>query len=376
MSKKQKQKQKLQNIAVKKNSIKYPYAFFKINETAQLSSEFNKHIIIKGDEVLAPVNYFKESLFSFRCSLEKILNPLTANINLNNKKLLVIRYGGIGDILSSIFAIAELKNKYPTLKIGYLTSFKNLEVLKLFPNLIDYISQPIARLDSIRQFDYVSCLDNVIEQDEDSSNTPMHDIYAKYLFTNITLNSLDMVFNNNIINQKTISKGIGIQYITNAVIRNYNIDNTICLINLLTVKFPEDPIYLLGSPNDYLNVEYILSKVNGSNVISNGCGSKEFSILETIKLVNTLKLVIGPDSSMLHVAGICNVPAIGLFGPFPSDLRIKYYNKMIGIDGKSDCSPCFRHNPQAFCKLNNGQGVCLNSISPQLIIDNIPEILI
>jgi ADP-heptose:LPS heptosyltransferase len=376
MSKKQKQKQKLQNIAVKKNVIKQPYAFFKVNETAQLSSEFNKLIIIKGDDVLAPVNYFKESLFSFRCSLEKILNPLTANINLNNKKLLIIRYGGIGDVISSMFAIAELKNKYPTVKIGYLTNFKNLDILRIFPNLIDYVSQPIAKLETIRRFDYVVCLDNVIELDDESTNAPIQDIYAKHLFSNITLNSLDMVFNNNIINQKTISKGIGIQYITNSVIRNYNIDNIICLINLLTAKFPNEPICLLGPPNDYLNVEYILSKINSQNIIVNGCGSKELNILETIKLVNTLKLVIGPDSSMLHIAGICNVPAIGLFGSFPSDLRMSYYNKMIGIDGKSDCSPCFRHNPQAFCKLNNGQGVCLNSISPQLIIDNIPEILI
>lgn len=385
MSKKQNHKQlnlsnsnKVKKIKPKSKTVStiYQYAFFKAIETIQLSEIFNNAIIIKGEIVLLPINIYNPKQFIFVSTLETTFNNLTSTTNLNNKKLLIIRYGGIGDILSLLFAISELKSKFINLQIGILTSFKNIEILKNFPNLINYIATPITNMSELIKFDYLAYFDNVIENDPNSKMNSIQDIYATNMFVNITDNSLSNIFNYNIeINNKIQPKGIGIHYKSNAIIRNYSIELVLELIKLLKFKFPKEPIYLLGSPNDYINSEYILSNYN-DKIITNGCGFKELEINEIAKVINNLKLVIGVDSSMLHIAGIYNVPLIGLFGPFPSNLRISHYNNSIGIDGMSSCSPCFRHNPQEFCKINYGQGVCLNSITPQLIIDTIPENLI
>jgi ADP-heptose:LPS heptosyltransferase len=382
MSKKQSYKYPAPSNIPKVKKIKstittiYQYAFFKALETIQLSNFFNNVIIIKGETVLLPISIYTPKSFAFVSTIETTFNKLMINTNLNNKKLLIIRYGGIGDVLSLLFAISELKLKFTNLQIGVLTSFKNLDILKNFPNLIDYISDPIIKLSALTKFDYISYLDNTIEIDLGSKSISMQDIYANHMFVNLTDNTLIDIFKHNIeINNKITPNGIGIHYKSNAIIRNYNIESVLELIKLLQFKFPKEPIYLLGSPNDYINSEYILSK-NKNKIIVNGCGFKELNINETAKIINNLKLIIGVDSSMLHIAGVYNTPIIGLFGPFPSNLRIKYYNRSIGIDGLASCSPCFRHNPQEFCKINYGQGMCLNSISPQLIIDNIPENLI
>jgi len=373
MSKKQKpkNKNKFQQNKKKDGVTIHSYAFFRALETIQLSKDFDSIVIVKGDAVLLPINLYKPGSFSFISTLENTLNPLTPTVNLHNKKLLIIRYGGMGDILASLFAISELKEKYPTLKVGYLTSSKNIQILKIFPNLIDYISQPIVKLESLKQFDYISSLDNTIENDPDSQLISLHDIYAKHLFTNITKDTIINVFKNNMLfNQKQQPIGIGIQYRSSAIIRNYDIDKMSNLIGMISNMFPSEPIFLLGPPNDYLFIEYILSR-NSGNIIPNGCGFRELDILKIVETINNLKAVIGIDSAMLHIAGVCNIPTVGLFGPFPSNLRLKYYNNSIGIDGKTSCSPCFRHNPQAFCKFNNGQGECLNSISPDLILKTI-----
>ena len=379
MSKHQIQKPKFKKSnSFKPASTNYPYAFFKTQDTIQLTPEFNSAIIVKDETVLLPISLFINSnTFSFVNNLENLFLPLKNDTNLHNKKLLIIRYGGIGDVISSLFAISELKNKYPTVKIGYLTSFKNIPILKNFPNLIDYFSQPIVKLSSLKQFDYVSCLDNTIENDEDSKILSLHEIFAKYLSVQISHNTINDIFKYNLLYALKSNKlGIGIQYKSNAIIRNYDIDKTSELINLLTERFPSEPIVLLGPPNDYVPIEYLLSKNAKKGLIVNGCGFKKYDMAEIIEIVNNLKIVIGPDSSMIHIAGISNIPIIGLFGSFPSNLRLKHYNNAIGIDGVTNCSPCFKHNPQAFCKANNGMGICLNSISPQLIMDNIQQILI
>jgi len=377
MSKKQKIKNN-KSLSVKTINNTTPYGIFRAKETVRMNNEFGDVVIVKGDDVLLPFSLFKPDAFIFLNHIENIIKPLPKNeiTNLNNKKIIIIRYGGIGDIISSLFSISELKFKHPNVQIGYITSNKNADILKNFPKLITFISQPIIKIQSLKMFDYFVCLDNTIESDIESKIIPIQDIYSKYLNIKINNLTLNNILNNNEIlnnNQNIVKKGIGIQYKSNAIIRNYNIDNIINLINLLSDKFPSEPIFLLGPPNDYLHIDYILSHSKSNSIIVNGCGFQEYTLYNSLEIVNSLKFVIAPDSSMLHIAGVFNTPMIGLFGPFPSNLRISYYNNAIGLDGTTHCSPCFRHNPQEFCKYNNSQGLCLNSITPELIVENIPN---
>lgn len=52
---------------------------------------------------------------------------------------------------------------------------------------------------------------------------------------------------------------------------------------------------------------------------------------------------LGPDSALLHLAGLLGKPGVGLFGPIPSKLRVADYPGIKGIDGSARCAPCFHH---------------------------------
>jgi ADP-heptose:LPS heptosyltransferase len=79
------------------------------------------------------------------------------------------------------------------------------------------------------------------------------------------------------------------------------------------------------------------------------------SLAQAVALIGELDLVIGPDSSMLHVAAAHRVPLIGLYGPFPSDLRLRYYKNAIGIDSVTLCE--FARGKYKSC-FEHGDGIC------------------
>lgn len=53
------------------------------------------------------------------------------------------------------------------------------------------------------------------------------------------------------------------------------------------------------------------------------------------------------DSLLIHLFGSFGKPVVGLWGPLPPPLRVKYYQKHIPIWNQSACqlSPCFRYKP-------------------------------
>jgi len=361
-------KKRLKPLDVSKS--KYKYAVYKLTETVQLPQHLGGSVLIKGMNVVMPIGVASNDVGIPIKTLDQCFTPVAKNTNLSNKKVLIIRNGGIGDILASLFGIVELKRQYQNIHIGYLAEFKNLQFINGFPNVIDFPAVNVIPYDKIKHFTHMVYLEDLVETRNDLN---IQDLFAEQMNVKLypaTLNVLHKYF----CPTKFERNGIGIQYRSNAIIRNYNLNNIIELINKLNTLYPDKPIHLLGPPNDYLNVNYI--QVNTSaNLHVNGCGGKETTIMDSFGLVQKLDMVICVDSSIAHIAGLTDTPLIGLFGPFHSSKRLSHYNNTIGINGKTECSPCNRHDPQSFCKFNNGEGLCLNSITPDLIIENVRKLI-
>ena len=352
-----------------KLKTKYHYKFYKATEMGRTATPYGEVIVPKNDIILAPENLeIKKKLYS---TIENEFKRLTTKSNLNNSSLLIIRYGGIGDIIATLFGIYELKKKYQNLQIGFMASPSYSSILTLFPMLIDKIYAPVSNIHDLKKYKYICVLDDVLETDSDSSIVPIQDIYAKHMGIT-SLNTKQLLSNLDDNNRQHI----GIQYKCDVPLRNYNIEKTIDIINLLLDKYTEDNIYLLGKSDDFQTINYIYSKVkHNKRLIANGCGYKEQTLLELAVIIQNLKIVIGPDSGFLHIAGITKTPIVGLFGPFPSKLRLSYYTNAIGIDAHSNCAPCFRHFPINFCKFNCGESECLNTITPQQVITAVNELI-
>ena len=72
---------------------------------------------------------------------------------------------------------------------------------------------------------------------------------------------------------------------------------------------------------------------------------------------------------MNHIAASLDVPAVGIMGPFPGQIRFKTYPKMDWIDTTRPCSPCFLHGHRP-CKeaKSDGFSPCYDVISTDMIV--------
>ena len=347
---------------------------YKLKETKTLTFPYGSISLHKDDLMILPHSLPIDK--QFNSPIENLFKHFNKDTNLNNKKILINRYGGIGDLLCILPAIYELKNKFPTCQVGIMASYSYLPLFYNFPSLIEGCVNNVVIYNSIKHFDYFINLDKVVENHEDKSMN-IHDIYAEKLFVKINKNSINNVIKCNSINKSNIDiprNGIGIQYKTNAIIRDYPLDHMIEVINMIHNERPNELIYLLGLPDDYINVNYIQSKTHGP-VIANGCGTSKMNINETFDLISSLKAVIAPDSSMIHMAGLTNTPIIGLYGPFHPKTRIGYYNNAVGIYANPSCSLFNRHQPLAWCKWTSGESLCLKSINREAILKELFRII-
>lgn len=353
---------------------RYGLAKYLIQESKVLQFPYGKVNFHEGDVLICPHNIpvQKKPL----APLEDVFKPFGPDVNLNGKNLLIERYGGAGDILCLMPAIYEIKKKYPHSNIGLMCSYSYLQIAHNFPELLHGGVNNVVLYDAIKHVDYFVSLEGYLENHPDKDKN-IHDIYAEGLFQTLDEHSVPgAMAHNRLISQTSIGRqGIGIQYSTNAPIRDFDLDKLIEVINLINRKYPNELVHLLGPADDYLVANYVQAKTNGQ-VLVNGCGRQPMSFLETFDLVNSLKMVIAPDSSMIHFAGFNNTPIIGLYGPFSSKSRLSRYFNATGIDGKADCSPCNRHHPLQWCKWTGGQGLCLNTITPEIIMNEVEKMMV
>lgn len=62
-------------------------------------------------------------------------------------------------------------------------------------------------------------------------------------------------------------------------------------------------------------------------------------------LTKMAKIVVGPDSMMVHIAGCFGTPCVGLWGPVGPDNRVRYYKRHVPVFHREFCphSPCFAY---------------------------------
>jgi len=71
------------------------------------------------------------------------------------------------------------------------------------------------------------------------------------------------------------------------------------------------------------------------------------NLRELWALTEHAKVVVSPDSMMVHVAGSMSVPCVGLWGPVDPTRRVQYYANHTALFPKQFCphAPCFTYGP-------------------------------
>lgn len=329
------------------------------------------------------------------------------------KKILVIKFGGIGDILLTTPVLPNLKNYFPEAEINFLTLrhsrdilidnpyltraftydpsedkswclIKNIRsqkydlVIDLFGNprtaLITFLSGAKYRFGfNFRGRNYAYNIKvkgrggivHNVEFNLDSLRTLDIPIVSKKL--HLPMNIVHKEFAEEFIKKNNIDarKIIGISKTGGWESKRYKVNDYIELINKLNELYDVNFILIWGNIKEKENCEYIKSKI----VKGNAFVIPDSPIRYLGAIIKKCDLVIGNDSGPLHIAVAVEVPTLGIYGPTNPSLQGPYGETNLSVvNEKLRCLYCNLLE----CPIGN---ICMTELSKGKIIDKVIELI-
>ncbi|MDQ3019547.1 MAG: glycosyltransferase family 9 protein [Bacteroidota bacterium] len=329
------------------------------------------------------------------------------------QKILVIKFGGIGDILLSTPVLPNLKNYFPKAQINFLTLrhsrdilidnpyltraftydpsedkswclIKNIRtqnydlVIDLFGNprtaLITFLSTARYRFGfNFRGRKYAYNIKTKgrggevhnVEFNLDALRALEIPIVSKKLY--LPVNIVHEEFADEFIktNNPGSKKIIGISKTGGWETKRYKVNDYIELINKLNGLYDINFILFWGNQKEKEDCEFIKSKITKSNAYL----IPDSPIKYLGAIIKKCDIVIGNDSGPLHIAVAVGVPTLGIYGPTNPKLQGPYgENNLSVINDKLDCLYCNLLE----CPIGN---ICMTELSKEKIIDKVKELI-
>lgn len=320
------------------------------------------------------------------------------------KKILIIRFSSIGDIVLASPVLRCVKKQIPGAEVHFLTklSFKIVTAQNPYVDQFYYyhdnMDELLVKLKE-EKYDHVIDLHNNIRSNriKRALKTDTHTIdkltWEKFLLTQLNID----VMPNRHITQRSLDTvlplgvkddGGGLDYFIAK--RDEVADTDLPMGHLagyfvivigatyFTKKFPvhkhielcgkiDHPIILLGGKEDFENGELIAS--HDRIKIYNACG--KFNISESADIIKKAKLVVSNDTGMQYIACALKKPVIALWGGTTPDLDVEPYYGTNFMSHQSKpvyenivldlrCQPCSRYGLRK-CPLEHFN--CMEKIS-------------
>jgi len=343
----------------------------------------------------------------------------------NPKKILLIKFWGLGSIILSSPLIKTFRDNFPNSKIYFLTMSKNKGLYDNSPILDKIIYVDIEGVRSsfnllktikylrkekfdltidLEQFSRISAIMSFLTGSKLRVGFNTRRQFREILYTNkvyfrddlhIIENYLNLariikifpdnknlvpisyskkdeenlkntLLNNNINDTDSII-GINVNTSNFAIQRKWPKEYFIKLSNNIIKKYSNLKIIFTGSEEESPYVEDIITNIKIKNNIVNLAG--KIDIKQLAILMTKLKFYISNDSGPLHLASSMKCPTISFFGPetpvlyAPGNKNDKVFYKNFR------CSPCITVYNAKNTTCNNN--LCLKSISPEEVMTDI-----
>lgn len=328
------------------------------------------------------------------------------------RKILVIKFGGIGDVLMSTPVLPNLREYFPNAHIDYLTLIKNRDVL-MDNHYIDRVLTFDARIDKswdllrhIRDKGYNLVIDLFgnprtalltyvtgakyrvgfkfrgrsyaynIKIDGRGGEVHNSDFNLDALIkAGIPIVSKKLNLSVNVVHKEYSDKylrdnKLGNEFLVGIAItggwesKRYKIKDYIELISLLSSKYKVKFLILWGNKKEYKDAQEIKSAHKDTAFII-----PDSPIRYLAALIKSCKVVIGNDSGPLHLAGAVEVPVLGIYGPTNPKLQGPYGKQNVTVENtKLDCLHCNLLE----CPIGN---VCMTELSKQTILEKFEELI-
>ncbi|MFC1497372.1 glycosyltransferase family 9 protein [Verrucomicrobiota bacterium] len=331
--------------------------------------------------------------------------------SLKIRRILLIRPGGMGDMIMLLPVIKALQEKYPEAKIDLVCEKRNMDVLKLAGlenNALVYDVNPVKFFFQLKQHHYDIALDT--EQFHHFSavfafwsGAPVRIGFKinprrNPLYTHLIPYAIDGYEAEQF---ARIPEPLGISDI------RHNLENILTDTDSALIPskmLPSSPFviinpgasthYKMWNENKYVQLASWLQKNRKLNIVLTGSRKEqkictcilnalsaengnavslvgELGLKATAALMKRAELFIGSDSGLAHLAMAMGLPTVVLFGP--SDRR-KW-----GVEDKKHaivlknlpCSPCFMFGSHESCRTI----ACMNEIGVDEVIEAVEKII-
>jgi len=304
-----------------------------------------------------------------------VRHPFDPKEDWNGKRVLVMRTGGFGDLILMTPVLREIKRRWPDVTLD-LACFPNYRpVLENLPYVNLAPTYPVPWLEAL-QYDAWVLMENVIEKNPDAKKMHMTDLFASR-FGFAAKDIADKKPEYRVTERERI-------WAEEAYPRIKGVHRLAVQFNaqVLNRTYPGQRMQVVIEHFHKLGWEIMVMGREGELQMQEGdllhnLTAHKHTIRQSAAVIATSDCLLGPDSALLHLAGALDVPAVGIYGPFPAELRVAYSPSIQVIEGSGHCAPCFHHVRNGKQFPSHGpcasKGFCtvLDSIPVKKVIDRV-----
>ena len=305
--------------------------------------------------------------------------------DLSNKKLLISRFGGLGDLIVIQSTLKIIKERFPTCKISFATNPDFFGLFNCFPEgLIDRILPIPFETQELNKHDYHLLFINAIENCIETQKYNYYDIFQKVINLEYNVDNYISTLNPVPEIQKELvafnipKNMIALHMESTTPLRRYPYELWKIVIDLLHSKGYTVGIINSKDKSGEVNNLILEMGVDTTKVLNLSLISP--SIEHGITIFNECIGAVVIDSTFAHIAGALRKPAVAICGPYPSFNVVGRYPTVIGADKPGvekicEKEPCYYNSQVSECPyLASGRyPVCTSSINPERIVELLEE---
>ncbi|MCK5018185.1 MAG: glycosyltransferase family 9 protein [Candidatus Peribacteraceae bacterium] len=351
----------------------------------------------KGSVMVMPIGVFQQMKRESGGSKRKVLKPFRRPFtdffnrydgqNLDNKKLLIIRGGGFGDLMFLQPLVKKLKEQYPTCKITLASYGRFLPIVVNWPEglLDNIVPVPFAK-EIMQTHDYHLVFEGLIERNKEAERENCYDLHSTMAGVDIDMTDnkykleLDVTKEiENEIKSKLPEDFVIIQLRASSPIRMMKEEKWVEIINGLVEMGKTVAILDRKQLKPYYDAFIKKHELDTEKVVN--LSEYSSTINHAVAIISKASGVIGVDSAYVHIAEALGVKGVGIYSSFLGDLRVRYYENVDFVqaeEGHCDKQPCFYHHEAAtLCPSIKAkqEPACSMGVNTQEVLDKYKKLI-
>lgn len=260
-------------------------------------------------------------------------------------RVLIIRQGGIGDIIFCLPALTHLLATHPQVEFTFACHEEYFPVLSA-PGLerLKLVAAPVLA-EVAEEFEVIVPLEDVIERNDEQDAVT---IFTEALGLDVSdlgeavhprLELPPLEVDTAWARWPKVVQGevrVGVQLQSSAKCRDYPVELLNQAMDLIMQKIPTARIYIFAW-GGRIGADH-------PRVVITGNEESPPPLAETLALLATMDIVLGPDSGLMHAAAALGLPTLGLFAAYSGKARLHHGGvqpkNVRFLTGHAPCAPC------------------------------------